>query len=170
MENVEPLREIFDQMFALLEALETQNIAVVQFLRDEGIAADDKLAPYLERAGNASSVKWRAARARMEHLLTPIPSGAKEAAKAAAETHKPEKAAGENKDDGKNDTESKAGEEPKAENVKARAEERESADRGSEREEQNGPKDNKANPKSAAESADGKNAHEHTERQEQKHA
>jgi hypothetical protein len=51
MQNVEPLREIFDPMFALLESLETQNIAVVQFLKVEGIAADDKLAPYLERAG-----------------------------------------------------------------------------------------------------------------------
>jgi hypothetical protein len=103
MQNVEPLKEIFDQMFALLESLETQNIAVVQFLKDEGIAADDKLAPYLEKAGNASSVKWRAARARMEHLLTPIPVAAKQT----AETRKPEKTSSENTGSAKDDEDKK---------------------------------------------------------------
>jgi hypothetical protein len=40
-------------------------------LQDQGIGGE-KLAPYLERAGNASNVKMRAARKRMEYLLTPI--------------------------------------------------------------------------------------------------
>ena len=92
MENVESLREIFDEVFALLESLETQDIAVLQFLKDEGIASDEKLAPYLEQAGNASNVKWRAARARMDHLLAPIPHAAKEAAKEATEKRQTDKA------------------------------------------------------------------------------
>ncbi len=71
--NAEPIKEVLDDLFALLETLETQNIAVVQFLKDQGIATDETFAPYLERAGAASSVKWRAARARMTFLLAPAP-------------------------------------------------------------------------------------------------
>jgi len=70
--NPEPIKEILDELFSLLESLETQSLALTQFLKDQGIAADEKLAPYLDRAGNASSVKWRAARARMQYLLSPV--------------------------------------------------------------------------------------------------
>jgi hypothetical protein len=71
-----PLKEVLDGLFTLLETLETQNAAVLEFLKDQGIATDEKLAPYLERAGSASSVKWRAARARMAYLLAPAPNKA----------------------------------------------------------------------------------------------
>ena len=70
--NANPLKEVLDEFFTLLETLETHSAAVVQFLKDQGITTDEKLAPYLERAGNASNVKWRAARLRIEYLLSPI--------------------------------------------------------------------------------------------------
>jgi hypothetical protein len=70
--QTEPLKEILGELFALLEAQETHSVAVLQFLKDQGIATDEKLAPYLEQAGRASNVKWLAARRRMEYLLTPI--------------------------------------------------------------------------------------------------
>jgi len=70
--NIEPVKEILNELFGVLETLEAQSLAVMQFLKDQGIATDDKLAPYLDRAGSASSVKWRAARARMQYLLSPI--------------------------------------------------------------------------------------------------
>ena len=76
--NPEPIKEILDELFSLLESFETQSLALTQFLKDEGIATDEKLAPYLDRAGNASSVKWRAARARMQYLLSPIPKQTKD--------------------------------------------------------------------------------------------
>jgi len=76
--NPEPIKEILDELFSLLETLETQSLALTQFLRDQGIATDETLAPYLHRAGNASSVKWRAARARMQYLLAPVPKEAKD--------------------------------------------------------------------------------------------
>jgi hypothetical protein len=70
--KTEPLKEILSELFSLLEAQETHSAAVLQFLRDQGIATDEKLAPYLEQAGKASNIKWLAARRRMEFLLTPI--------------------------------------------------------------------------------------------------
>ena len=70
--NANPLKEVLDELFTLLEVLETHSEAVLQFLKDQGITTDEKLAPYLERAGNATSVKWRAARVRMKYLLSPI--------------------------------------------------------------------------------------------------
>ena len=58
--NVEPIKEILDELYSLLETLETQNLALLQFLKDQGMATEEKLAPYLDRAGNASSEIGRA--------------------------------------------------------------------------------------------------------------
>jgi hypothetical protein len=80
--NAEPMKEVLDDLFTLLETLETQNIAVLQFLKDQGMATEETFAPYLERAGAASSVKWRAARARMTFLLAPAPKKSSEPEKA----------------------------------------------------------------------------------------
>jgi hypothetical protein len=62
--------EIFDHLFSLLEAQETQSAAMLQFIKDKGIASEKELAPYLDQAGNASSVRWRAARVRINYLLS----------------------------------------------------------------------------------------------------
>jgi len=88
--NPEPIKEILDELFSLLESLEAQSLALTQFLKEQGIATDEKLAPYLDRAGNASSVKWRAARARMHYLLSPIPKQATEKEKDKSEDEHPE--------------------------------------------------------------------------------
>jgi hypothetical protein len=66
------LKEVLSELFALLEAQETSGAALLQLLKDQGIASDEKLSTYLDQAGRASNVKWRAARMRMEYLLTPI--------------------------------------------------------------------------------------------------
>jgi hypothetical protein len=71
-----PIKEVLDGLFTLFESMETQNAAVLEFLKDQGLATDEKLAPYLNRAASASSVKWRAARARMAYLLAPAPKKA----------------------------------------------------------------------------------------------
>ncbi|HVR25415.1 MAG TPA: hypothetical protein VMU26_19110 [Candidatus Polarisedimenticolia bacterium] len=67
-ENV--VREMLHELFTSLEALETQNSAITQFLKDKGITNEEELAPYLERAGDASNIRWLAARVRMDHLLS----------------------------------------------------------------------------------------------------
>lgn len=76
-----PIAEIFDEMFTLLEDLETRSVAVLEYLKEQGGVSDEKLAPYLDRAAAASDVRWRAARARMDHLLAPKPKSATEVEK-----------------------------------------------------------------------------------------
>ena len=62
--------EILHELFSSLEALDTQSAALLQFLKDKGIATEKELAPYLEQAGNASNVRWLAARVRVDHLIS----------------------------------------------------------------------------------------------------
>src|ERR1700692_3846287 len=64
--------EILNDLIPSLEALEMKSAAVLEFLKKEGIATDEKLAPYLEQAASASNVRWRAVRVRMERLLSSV--------------------------------------------------------------------------------------------------
>src|SRR6202521_2240791 len=75
------VQEILHDLFSSLEALETQNTAILQFLKDKGIASDEELASHLEQAGNASSVRWRAVRVRIEYLLSGAIKSAQQEAK-----------------------------------------------------------------------------------------
>jgi hypothetical protein len=61
--------EVLNELFSALESAETQNGAILQFLKDKNLATDEDLAPYLQQAGNASSVRWMAARVRIKSLL-----------------------------------------------------------------------------------------------------
>jgi hypothetical protein len=76
-----PIAEIFDEMFTLLEAMETRSVAMLNYLQGQQGVTDENLAPYMDRASAASEVRWRAARARMEHLLAPKPKSSTDAAK-----------------------------------------------------------------------------------------
>ncbi len=64
--------EILDDLIPALESLEAKSEAALQFLKKEGIASDEKLAPFLEQAASASSVRWMAVRVRMERLLSAL--------------------------------------------------------------------------------------------------
>jgi len=61
--------ELLDELFSAFEDLETQSAGILQFLKEKGLATDEGLAPYLKQAGDASEVRWRAARLRMDALL-----------------------------------------------------------------------------------------------------
>src|ERR1700687_4163128 len=82
------VQEILHDLFSSLEALETQNTAILQFLKDKGIATDEELASHLEQAGNASSVRWRGVRVRADFLF----ASAIKAAEQAAEKESPKPA------------------------------------------------------------------------------
>ena len=62
--------EILEALVPTFENMEAQSAAILQFLKDKQIANEEELKPYLEQAANASSVRWRAVRVRMERLLT----------------------------------------------------------------------------------------------------
>src|ERR1700732_2242144 len=69
--NNEAMKEVLNELFSHLERLETQSEAILQFLKEKKRVTDKQLAPYLEQAGNASNVRGRAARVRIERLLKP---------------------------------------------------------------------------------------------------
>jgi len=62
-------QELLNELGSSLESLETRNTALLQFLNDRGIVTDDQLAPDMDQAGNASSVRWRATRVRLERVF-----------------------------------------------------------------------------------------------------
>ena len=86
------VQEMLHELFASLEALETQNSAVLKFLKDKGIVSEKELAPYLEQAGNASGVRWLAVRVRMDHLLSSAMKSAEKEAQKQAKQEPPQPA------------------------------------------------------------------------------
>lgn len=70
--NEEFAKEILQELISSLETLETQTAAILQFLSDKKPANKKALAACLETAGQASAVRWRASRARIDHLLSSV--------------------------------------------------------------------------------------------------
>jgi hypothetical protein len=62
--------EILEELSSALQRIEAQSSAILEFVKDKGIVKEKELAPYLERANAASSVRWRATRVRLERLLS----------------------------------------------------------------------------------------------------
>src|ERR1700722_12377620 len=99
------VQEILHELLSSLETLDAQNMAVLQFLKDKGIANEKEFAAYLEQAGNASNVKWRAAGARIDYLVSGAIKAAeqerkKEVPKSAEKDIEPGKIAGDAEEKG----------------------------------------------------------------------
>ncbi len=76
--NEEIAQEILQELISSLEALETQTGAILQFLNDKGLAQKSEIAPYLEQEGQAASIRWRAARARIDRLVSSLMNSTEE--------------------------------------------------------------------------------------------
>ncbi len=64
-----PAKEALYELLDYLEQVETQCGALMAFFRSNGTVTDQKLAPFLEQADNATDVKSRAIRARFDNLF-----------------------------------------------------------------------------------------------------
>ena len=68
--DVNLAEQVLDELCPALEALDAQNSAVLQFLKEKAGATDEELAPYLEQAGKTSNVRWRAVRLRIKGIVS----------------------------------------------------------------------------------------------------
>jgi hypothetical protein len=86
------IQQILDELLSRFEPLDTQTEALLQLLKAKGIATDEELVPYLEQAGNASNVRWLAARVRIGALISSAlkpPRAARRNRKLARSSEKP---------------------------------------------------------------------------------
>jgi len=66
------MEELLNELGSSLQALETQNSALLELLKNKSLVSDEELQPYLERSAGVSSVPWRAVRVRLEHLFSSV--------------------------------------------------------------------------------------------------
>ncbi len=141
------VQEVLQELFSALEAQETQSTAIMQFLKDKGIINSEEIAPYVEKAGNASNVRWLAARVRINHLLSAAMKTDEDAAKSesgkSAEKSK-EPVAPEGSQELKEKTEEKDAREPQA-GASAKADNLETSEHGTR---ENGTRENAAGERS----------------------
>jgi hypothetical protein len=106
----ETVQQIVEDLLVSLEPLDTQTAALLQFLKAKGIATDEELAPFLEQAGNASNIRWRATRVRIRSLISSAMKPAETAATGNS-PQAPEPAPESSKSESKEDAQQKQSEE-----------------------------------------------------------
>ncbi|HEX8816715.1 MAG TPA: hypothetical protein VF753_14550 [Terriglobales bacterium] len=107
--------EILDDLIQGVEAIESRSKAILDFLKNKGIATDDELKPFLDQAASSSEVEWRAGRLRLHHLfvsaIQAIQKSAEDSAKKLIESSEQEPKSKEND----KSSESRADDRPKEE-------------------------------------------------------
>jgi outer membrane biosynthesis protein TonB len=150
--------QIVDEFLSSLEPLDTQSAAVVQFLKVKGIASEEELAPFMEQAGNASSVRWLAARVRIKSMISsalkteePKPVEAHQESASTTESEPEKKEASPEKPKEMDDRDNQQGRGPEPKTKSSSAEEKETSNQ-----EQEGPKKAEPKPAPAIEGKSGK--------------
>ncbi len=85
------VKQMLEEVFSSVEDVEAQSAAVLQFLKDKGMANEKEMAPYLEQAKASSGVRWVAIRARVDYLLSSMIKNEEEEASAGATSKGPSK-------------------------------------------------------------------------------
>jgi len=67
-----PVQEVISDLLEHLEALETRCAALTQLVKEKGVGTEEEFARCAKQASEASGIKWRAARVRMEHLFASV--------------------------------------------------------------------------------------------------
>ncbi len=65
-----PAEQVFEEMLPYLETLDSQISGIVQLLKDKGITTNAEFAKYTQRGDDASNVRERGMRVRMEYLFS----------------------------------------------------------------------------------------------------
>lgn len=68
--KMEPAEQVFEELLPYLETLDSQIGGLIQLLKDKRITTTEELAQYARQADQASNVKERGLRVRMEYLFS----------------------------------------------------------------------------------------------------
>ena len=65
-----PAEQVFEEMLPYFETLDAQIGGIIRLLKDKGITPSAEFAQYAQRGDDASNVRERGMRVRMEHLFS----------------------------------------------------------------------------------------------------
>lgn len=68
--TMDPAEQVFEELLPYLETLDAQIGGIIQLLKDKGITTSAEFAQYARQADDASSVRKRGMRVRMEYLFS----------------------------------------------------------------------------------------------------
>ena len=69
-EKMTPAEQVFEEMLPYLETLDAQIGGIIQLLKDKGLTTNAEFAQYARRGDDASNVRERGMRVRMEYLFS----------------------------------------------------------------------------------------------------
>jgi len=69
-EKMLPAEQVFEEILPYLETLDAQIGGIIRLLKEKGITTNTEFAKYAQRGDDASNVRERGMRVRMEYLVS----------------------------------------------------------------------------------------------------